>query len=63
MGGQRETPARRGSRRHSRETLTWFPGSWGGQPFPPLPPVNPGAEHHGEHVEDVQPQVTWDGGK
>jgi len=51
-----------GSRRCSPSALTWFPGSGGGQPFPPLSPVNPGAEHHGEDVEDVQPQVAWDGG-
>lgn len=42
-------------------SLTWLPGAGGTRPIAPLPPVNPRAQHHGEDIEDVQPQVPWMG--
>lgn len=39
-------------------TLTWSSWHGGDQGPPPLPPVDPGAENHRDHVENVQAQVT-----
>lgn len=40
------------------QTLTWSSWHGGGQGPPPLPPVDPGAENHRDHVENIQAQVT-----
>lgn len=45
------------------QTLTRSSWHGGDQGPPPLPPVDPGAENHRDHVENIQAQVTCSRGR